>query len=121
MAIFVLMFFAKHFALLMEYSVAPSNLFGGGLASKACLFCKFFSFICFAKTNSFQTGTCHFPPTPYNYSFIELCKIEVRHILFKKISSSFAVAMLRRMEFLVFLNNQINVYWVIAYRLKRKN
>jgi len=42
--------FLLSFVFLMEYRVAPSNassgaastdLFGGGLASKACLFCKF--------------------------------------------------------------------------------
>ena len=37
------------------------------------------------------------------------CKIEVRHILFKKIC------------FLIFLNNQLTAYYTITYCLKRKN
>ncbi len=41
--------------------------------------------------------------------FIELCKIEVRHILFKKI------------RFLVFFNNQIIACFTRIYCLKRKN
>jgi len=39
----------------------------------------------------------------------ELCKIEVRHILFKKI------------RFSIFLNNQLTVYYATTYCLKRKN
>jgi len=37
-----------------------------------------------------------------------LCKIEVRHILFKKI------------VFFIFLNNPVTVHWARAYCLKRK-
>jgi hypothetical protein len=40
---------------------------------------------------------------------IELCKIEVRHILFKKIRS------------LIFLNNQAIAYCTVTYCLKRKS
>jgi hypothetical protein len=39
----------------------------------------------------------------------ELCKIEVRHILFKK------------MRFLIFLNIQIAAFRAVIYCLKRKN
>ncbi len=44
---------------------------------------------------------------PCRFGIIQLCKIEVRHMLFKEISSSFAVPMFsgRRMEFLILLNS----------------
>ncbi len=38
---------------------------------------------------------------------LELCKIEVRHMLFKKIGFPFFVVVLLRRMNLIFLNNQI--------------